>query len=54
MHGKPLLMFSTHGYTRDARRCADDAGIALFILEGEGHSINAGNAFGREHLPQTL
>ncbi len=38
---KPLAMFTQEGYTRDAVKWADKAGVALYCLWGEDYQIRA-------------
>jgi hypothetical protein len=51
---KSLVVFTEGGYTRDARRWADKARVALFAVGQELAHIRPASAFAAEHIPDVL
>lgn len=52
--GKALFVFSTKGYTRDARNWATRAKVPLFELWDEDYSLTASSPLAAAHLPCTI
>lgn len=54
MDGRPLIMFGTRGFTRDAAVWAVKARIPAFNIAGEDYQLSASNALAEEHVPQGM
>jgi hypothetical protein len=54
VEGKPLVMFATRGYTRDAVKWADKAHLPLFNLWDDQYKLSAASSLAEEHIPTVI
>lgn len=54
VEGKPLVMFATRGYTRDAVKWGDKAYLPLFNLWDDQYKLSAASSLAKEHIPTVI